>query len=288
MKGFRNGTGAGFALALTLAGALAGQAAQAQTAQAQTATPEAIAALSRAIAEVGCSVTMQNQQTVAAAAGLRNEEAALAARHLFETGQATIRDGSTLQLLSGDCAQGAAPEAPALLVAVIEALRGNGCAMSQRQGDAILTGLGDREGIRHHIGELRDSGLARVTDQARVLVLSQPLCTANSAQLQVLAGNVAALAGAGGEDFAPSRMGAARMLVGRMRETGCALPAAEAQAVLDDAAIDGAQALLADLSDGGLLRAADAGFELGKAACKLADDQMAGLLAEHVTGPGAD
>lgn len=278
MKTFRNRLGAG--LALALAGVLAGQAALAQTA-----TPETMDTLSRAIAEAGCSVTMANQQAVAAAAGLSNSQAAAAARALFESGQATIIDGSTLQLLSGPCAgQGAAPEAPELLVAVIGALRANGCAMSQRQGDAILTGLGDRDEIRGHIVDLRESGLARVTNEARVLILSEPLCTANPHQLQTLAANVGALVAAGGEDFAPSRMGAARMLVGRLRETGCTLAPADARNVLEDSEVEAAPVLLHELVGAGVISEGE-GFELSKSACKLADEDLVGFLGAYVTGP---
>lgn len=273
--------------ALAIVTALALALGTASVASSETVDPEDVAHVTAALTAAGCVVHEAGFDDFAQSTGFADDRLADVLTFLFASGRLLV-DETTLRLVSEACPEGDAIGVSDHLVAVIEALRVNGCAMTSLQADTLLPELGDPGETRAYVRDLMDAGLARVTRvQREALLLSEALCVADPDELLVLASHIGQLAETPERQrptFPVSSLGVVNLLVAEMRDMHCVAAERRVLGMLEEMAVERSEHLLRELVGAGALEASGDFVALSEPYCTSPAEELPTLVTALLAG----
>jgi len=259
----------------------------ASLASSETVDPEDVAHVTAALTVAGCVVDEAGFDDFAQSTGFADDRLADVLTFLFASGRLLVEE-TTLRLVSEACPDGHAISVSDHLVAVIEALRVNGCAMTSLQADTLPPELGDPGETRAYVRDLMDAGLARVTRvQREALLLSEALCVAGPDELLVLASHIDQLAETPERQrpaFPVSSLGVVNLLVAELRDAHCVAADRRVLGMLEEMEVERSEHLLGELVGAGALAASGGFVALSEPFCTAPAEELPTLVAALLAG----
>jgi hypothetical protein len=228
---------------------------------------EAEAALAAAFTAAGCRATPETSADVFAASGLSDEAFMAAGQAMMEDGR-IVQTAEEVRYTGGACAGTVSDAAPAGAERLIEAVRANGCAVTDAEAEAVLAPLGDLDATRDAVAALVQGGGAALVRVENALLLSEAVCTGSAA----------------GGRFEPARLGAANLFLRQMQGWGCAAARANVDRAFDEMSLADPDALLAALVTAGAIEDGGDFIGLARPSCLAGPGELRQIAAAALGG----